>query len=64
VSIKRKRGGVKGEKSKGGIGRKDNKQVMEGGNNKEKLGKKGGKLDLGIVKGNGGVVGVGGIGGE
>lgn len=64
VSIPRPSGGVTGAPSQGGLGSTANQPVMAGGPPPAQLGQPGGPVTLGIVPGPGGVVGVGGLGGE
>lgn len=64
VGLPRPSGGVTGAPSQGGLGGTANQPVMAGGPPPAQLGQPGGPVALSIVQGPGGVVGVGGLGGE
>jgi hypothetical protein len=63
VALPRPSGGVTGAPGPGGLAGTASQPVMTGGPNPQ-LGQPGGPVSLGIVQGPGGVVGVGGLGGD
>lgn len=64
VALPRPSGGVTGAPGPGGLAGTASQPVMTGGPNPSQLGQPGGPVTLGIVQGPGGVVGVGGLGGD
>jgi hypothetical protein len=64
VALPRPSGGVTGAPGPGGLAGTGSQPVMTGGPNPSQLGQPGGPVTMGIVQGPGGVVGVGGLGGD
>ncbi|PNF16446.1 hypothetical protein B7P43_G10313 [Cryptotermes secundus] len=64
MALPRPSGGVTGAPGPGGLAGTASQPVMTGGPNPSQLGQPGGSVALGIVQGPGGVVGVGGLGGD
>lgn len=64
MALPRPSGGVTGAPGPGGLAGTASQPVMTGGPNPSQLGQPGGSVTLGIVQGPGGVVGVGGLGGD
>lgn len=64
VALPRPSGGVTGAPGPGGLAGTASQPVMTGGPNPSQLGQPGGPVTLGIMQGPGGVVGVGGLGGD